>query len=163
MLSANTHMPVVQRSAGSHACPSVTSSVYLLHTACVDADDRVTANRYYLLSLAAVTGSCHCLLSLPAVTVTVAVCTQAHRLADTFEKRVEELHKRVQEGMETGKLGIKEASRLVVELQDVSGCVRAGTHMYILCVCKIHTYCTLLYAHTYLRTYSPYVSCNLHT
>ena len=70
-------------------------------------------------------------MSLLAVTVTVAVCTQAHRLADTFEKRVEELHKQVQEGMETGKLGIKEASRLVVELQDVSGCVCAETNMYI--------------------------------
>ena len=30
--------------------------------------------------------------------------------------------------MKTGKLGTKDASRLVVELQDVSGCVYAYTH-----------------------------------
>ena len=45
-----------------------------------------------------------------------------------FEKRVEDLHETVQEGMKTGKLGTKDASRLVVELQDVSGCVYARTH-----------------------------------
>ena len=98
------------------------------------------------------------------------MCTQAHRLADTFEKRVEELHKQVQEGMETGKLGIKEASHLVVELQDVSGCVCAATNLYIrTCVCVtlcmedtyIHTYILYISVCTYIRTYSPYVSHNL--
>ena len=62
-------MPVVQRSAGIHACSSVSSSsVYLLPTACADTDDSVTANCHCQLSLPAVTAYCHCLLSLPTVT-----------------------------------------------------------------------------------------------
>ena len=79
--------------------------------------------------------------------------TQAHRLADTFEKRVEELHKQVQEGMETGKLGIKEASRLVVELQDVSGCVCAETTCTYVHACM----CDCVYGR-YIRTYILYIS-----
>ena len=59
MFSAKTHMPVVQRSAGSHACSSVNSSVYLLPTACADSltDDSVTANCHCQLSLATVTAN----------------------------------------------------------------------------------------------------------
>ena len=54
MLSASTHMPVVQRSAGSHACSSVSSSVYLLPTASADSLTQMT------VSLPAVTACCYC-------------------------------------------------------------------------------------------------------
>ena len=66
-----------------------------------------------------------------------------------FEKRVAELEQRVQEGMESGKLGIKEASRLVVELQDVSGCV-CKPHVNVCAYGKYYTHAQYMHVCMYV-------------
>ena len=48
--------------------------------------------------------------------------SQAHRLADTLRKRVDDLYLKIEEGSKAGTITSKEGSRMVVDLQDVSGC-----------------------------------------
>ena len=51
---------------------------------------------------------------------------QAHRLADTLRKQVDDLYLKIEEGSKAGTIASKEGSRMVVDLQDVSGCGRHG-------------------------------------